>query len=255
MEKHILFPVDLKPSSVHLSDYVNLLSHVEKKMFSAFFVKDFVKPSKKGSAGFEEDKTAVQNSLQEEAKKLDMDINFISGQSNASGLMNQSKFADLAIICPITHDNIGKLIQSFPEHFFEDIGCPILLSEDLLQSYEEILLLFDYDQSSLAALKSFLSMFGKISGNKKVTIITVSPDNAPEIHLEKYLVSYLQKIFKDVGIVPFSNKNLADQLVAYAEKLNKPLLVMGRAGVNLLKDNHLATKLADHHMSLFYSNN
>ena len=30
---------------------------------------------------------------------------------------------------------------------------------------------------------------------------------------------------------------------------------MGRAAVNLLKDNHLATKLADHHMSLFYSNN
>ena len=67
-------------------------------------------------------------------------------------------------------------------------------------------------------------------------------------------MSYLKKVFDDVGIVPFSNKNLADQLVAYAEKLNKPLLVMGHAAVNLLKDNELATKLADHHMSIFYSN-
>jgi len=154
---------------------------------------------------------------------LDLDINFINSQSNSSGLMNQSKFADLAVISPITHDNMSQLIQSFPDHFFEEMGCPIFLTEDLAHSYEEILVLFDYDQSGLAALKSFLTIFGNISSKKKVTIITVSPDDAPEIHLEKYLVSYLQKVFDDVGIVPFSNKNLADQLVSYAEKLNKPL--------------------------------
>ncbi len=202
----------------------------------------------------EQDKTALQNSLQDEAKTLDIDINFINSPSNSSGLMNQSKFADLTVISPITHDNMGQLIQSFPDHFFEEMGCPIFLTEDLAHSYEEILVLFDYDQSGLAALKSFLAMFGNVSHNKKVTIITVSPDDAPEIHLEKYLVSYLQKVFDDVGIVPFSNKSIIDQLVAYAEKINKPLLVMGRAAINLLKNNLLATKLADHHMSIFYSN-
>lgn len=255
MKKHILFPVDLQPTKFHLSDYATLLSHVDQKRFSAFFLRDYSKSSKaKGSVINEVDKTNLQASLQEEADSLHLDINFINSQSNSSGLMNQSKFADLAIISPITHDNIVQLIQSFPDHFFEEMGCPIFITEDLVNSYEEILVLFDYDQSGLAALKSFLSMFGNVSGKKKVTILTVSPDDAPEIHLEKYLVSYLQKVFEDVGIVPFSSKNLADQLVSYAEKLNKPLLVMGRAALNLLRDNQLATKLADNHMSIFYSN-
>ncbi len=255
MKKHILFPIDLQPTKYHLSDYANLLSHVDKKRFSAFFLKDFTKSTKgKPIVINDQDKATLQNSLQEEAKILDLDINFINSQSNSSGLMNQSKFADLAVISPITHDNMSQLIQSFPDHFFEEMGCPIFLTEDLAHSYEEILVLFDYDQSGLAALKSFLTMFGKVSSTKKVTIITVNPDDAPEIHLEKYLVSYLQKVFDNVGIVPFSSKNLADQLVSYAEKLNKPLLVMGRAAVNLLKNNQLATKLADHHMSIFYSN-
>lgn len=254
MKKNILFPVDLQPESCHLSDYAHLLSHLDKS-FSAFFLKDFVKVPKGKSITFnEQEKIAMQSSLQEEAKSLSVDINFISAHTNANSLLNQSKFADLAIISPITHENIGQLVKSFPDHFFEEVGCPILMSEDLLQPYEEILVLFDYDQSGLAALKSFLSIFGKVSGSKKVTIITVSPDDAPEIHLEKYLVSYLQKAFHDVGIVPFSNKNLADQLVSFASKLNKPLLVMGRAAVNLLKDGELAKKMADHHMSLFYSN-
>ncbi len=255
MKKHILFPVDLQPTKYHLSDYENLLSHVDSKRFSAFFLKDFTKSAKgKTTVINEQDKSALQNSLQDEAKKLDLDINFINSQSNSSGLMNQSKFADLAIISPITHDNMSQLIQSFPDHFFEEMGCPIFLTDDLVHSYEEILVLFDYDQSGLTALKSFLTMFGKVSSKKKVTIVTVSPDDAPEIHLEKYLVSYLQKVFGDVGIVPFSNKNLADQLVSYAEKLNKPLLVMGRVALNLLKNNELGTKLADNHMSIFYSN-
>jgi hypothetical protein len=255
VKKNILFPVDLQPSRYHLSDYARLLSHVDRKSFSAFFLKDFVKPSKSKTAGSsDQDKLSVQNTLQEEAKSLEVEISFINSQPNANSLLIQSKFADLAVISPITHENICQLIKSFPDHFFEEVGCPILLSEDIIKPYEEILVLFDYDQSGLAALKSFISMFGKVSGDKKVTIITVSPDDAPEIHLEKYLVSYLQKIFHDVGIVPFSRQNLTDQLVSFASKLNKPLLVMGRAAVSLLKDNQLAKKVVDHHMSIFYSN-
>ena len=116
MKKHILFPVDLQPTKYHLSDYENLLSHVDSKRFSAFFLKDFTKSAKgKTTVINEQDKSALQNSLQDEAKKLDLDINFINSQSNSSGLMNQSKFADLAIISPITHDNMSQLIQSFPD--------------------------------------------------------------------------------------------------------------------------------------------
>jgi hypothetical protein len=255
VKKNILFPIDFKPSRYHLSDYAHLLAHLDRKSFTGFFLRDFVKPPKgKSPIVSEQDKAALQTSLQEEAKSLAVDLNFINSQPNANSLLIQSKFADLAVISPVTHENIGQLIKAFPDHFLEEAGCPILLTEDIVKPYEEILVLFDYDQSGLAALKSFLAMFGRVSGDKKVTIITVNPDDAPEIHLEKFLVSYLQKVFSDVGIVPFSSKNLADQLVHYASRLNKPLLVMGHAAINLLKDNHLTKKIADHHMSIFYSN-
>lgn len=255
MKKQILFPVDFQPSQVHLADYVKLFAHIDKMSFTGFFLRDFVKQTKSKSGNNEPDKAAIQSSLEDEAKTLNLDMSFIKSQANSNSLVNQSKFADLALINPITHENIGQLVKTFPDHFFEEVGCPIFISEDLLHPYEEILVLFDYDQSGLAALKSFLSFFGKQSSNKKVTILTVSPDDAPEIHLEKYLVSYLQKMFSDVGIVPMSNRDLASQLVSYASKFNKPVLIMGRAALHLLNDSDLATKMADHHMSIFYSNN
>jgi hypothetical protein len=256
VKKHILFPVDFQPTLIHLADYAHLFSNVDNKSFSGFFLKDFVKhPKNKVVSTSDADKSALQSNLEKEAKALNMEMSFIRSQANGNSLLNQSRFADLALITPITHDNIGQLIESFPEDFFAEVGCPIFLSDDLLHPYEEILVLFDYDQSGLAALKSFLSFFGKESSNKKVTILTVSPDDAPEIHLEKYLVSYLQKIFSNVGIVPMSSNDLANQLVNYAAKLNKPVLVMGRAALNLLNNNELAIQVADHHMSIYYSNN
>jgi len=256
VKKHILFPVDFQPTLIHLADYAHLFSNVDNKSFSGFFLKDFVKhPKNKVVSTSDADKSALQSTLEKEAKALNMEMSFIRSQANGNSLLNQSRFADLALITPITHDNIGQLIESFPEDFFEEVGCPIFLSDDLLHPYEEILVLFDYDQSGLAALKSFLSFFGKESSNKKVTILTVSPDDAPEIHLEKYLVSYLQKIFSNVGIVPMSSNDLANQLVNYAAKLNKPVLVMGRAALNLLNNNVLASQVAEHHMSIYYSNN
>ncbi|MBX2915837.1 MAG: hypothetical protein KF856_11265 [Cyclobacteriaceae bacterium] len=251
MKKQILVPVDFKVG-MHLADYAQLLSHVDKKCFVGFFLRDFVRQLKSKSG--DQEKSLVQSSLQEEARQLNLDFDFIKNHSNTNLLINQSRFADLIIINPVTHTNILQLNQVFPDHFFDSIACPVFLSEDLLKPYQEILVLFDYHQSGLVALKAFLSFFGKISSNKKVTLLTVSPDDSPEIYFEKYLVGYLQKFFCDVGIAPLNNKNLAHQVITHATKLTQPVLVMGRTALDLLNNQKLATQVADHHMSIFYSN-
>ncbi|MCW5910989.1 MAG: hypothetical protein KIT62_07940 [Cyclobacteriaceae bacterium] len=251
MKKQILFPVDFRPGT-HLADYAQLLSHVDKKSFVGFFLRDFSRAIK--SKNSDQEKNTVQSNLQEEARKLDLDFDFVKSTANTNLLVNQSRFADLIIINPVKHENILQLNQLFPDHFFDSIACPVFLSEDLLAPYQEILVLFDYDQSGLVALKSFLSFFGKVSSDKKVTLLTVSPDDSPEIHLEKYLVSYLQKFFNDVGIVPLNNQNMAQQVMAHATKLTRPVLVMGKTALELLNNEQLATQVADHHMSIFYSN-
>ncbi|MDZ7650501.1 MAG: hypothetical protein U5K54_27010 [Cytophagales bacterium] len=48
----------------------------------------------------------MQTSLEEKAKTLNLDMSFIKSQANSNSLVNQSKFADLALINPITHENI-----------------------------------------------------------------------------------------------------------------------------------------------------
>ncbi|MCE7863423.1 MAG: hypothetical protein DYG99_07770 [Bacteroidetes bacterium CHB5] len=251
MNKQILFPIDFQ-TNLHLADYAQLLSHVDKKSFIGFFLRDFSRQIK--SKEGDQEKNAIQLSLREEARQLNLDFDFIKTQASTNLLLNQSRFADLIIINPVKHDNILKLNQAFPDHFFDSIACPIFLSEDLLSPYQEILVLFDYDQSGLVALKSFLSFFGKVSSDKKVTLLTVSPDDSPEIHLEKYLVSYLQKYFNDVGIVPLNNEDLAQQVMTHATKLTRPVLVLGKTALDLLNNQQLATQVADHHMSIFYSN-
>jgi hypothetical protein len=251
VKKQILFPVDFK-SGTHLADYAQLLSHVDKKSFVGFFIHDFSRTGK--SKNVVQGKSTVQTDLLEEARQLNIDFDLIATHSNSNLLFNQSKFADLIIINPVKQENILQLNQIFPDHFFDSIACPVFMSEDLFTPYQEIVVLFDYDQSGLVALKSFLSFFGKISSDKKVTLLTVSPDDSPEIHLEKYLVSYLRKFFNDVGIVPLNNQNLAQQVITHATKLTRPVLVMGCTALELLNNQQLATQVADHHMSIFYSN-
>jgi hypothetical protein len=251
VKKQILFPVDFQ-SGTHLADFANLFAHVDKKIFMGFFLRDFVKSARVKNA--EADKQVLKQNLQQEADQLKLDFDVLKSHSNANLLLNQSRFADLVIVNPLTSENILQLNHIFPDHFFDLVACPVFLSEDVITPFDEILVLFDYDQSGLVALKSFLSFFGKVSGNRKVTLLTVSPDDMPEIHLEKYLVSYLQKFFKDVGIVPLSSKDIAQQVMGHATKLTRPVLVMGRTAIDLLNNQELAGQVTDHHISVFYSN-
>ncbi len=250
MKKQILFPVDFQ-SGMRLADYAHLLSHIDKKSFVGFFLHDLSRQLKlKGS---DHKKNSIQSRLQEEARGLNLDIDFMN-QTSVNLLINQSRFADLIVISPVTRDAVLQLNHIFPDHFFDSIACPIFLSEDLLNPHYDILVLFDFEQSGLVALKSFLSFFGKVSRYKKVTLLTVSPDDSPEIFFEKYLVDYLQKFFNDVGIVPLNNKNVAQQVMAQATRLTQPVLVMGRTALDLLNNQELASQLVDHRMSIFYSN-
>ncbi|MBX2895837.1 MAG: hypothetical protein KF763_10375 [Cyclobacteriaceae bacterium] len=251
MKKQILFPVDFQ-CGMRLADYAHLLSHIDKKSFVGFFLRDFSRQLK--SKAGDHEKNMMQSGLLEEARQLNLDFDFIKNHSSTNLLLNQSRFADLIIINPVTHTNILQLNQVFPDHFFDSIACPVFLLEDPLKPYQEILVLFDYDQSGLVALKSFLSFFGKVSHDKKVTLLTVSPDDSPEIYFEKYLVSYLKRFFNDVGIVPLYTNNLAQQVITHATKLTRPVLVLGRTALELLNNQQFASQVVDHHMSIFYSN-
>ncbi|MBX2899404.1 MAG: hypothetical protein KF775_07125 [Cyclobacteriaceae bacterium] len=251
MNKQILFPVDFN-AGVQLADYANLFAHVDKKSFVGFFLRDFNKVARQKIS--EAQKITLQHDLQKEADQLSVDFDVLKNTTTNNLLLNQCRFSDLLIVNPLTEENVQQLNNVFPDHFFELVACPVFLTEDVTRPFEEILVLFDYDHSGLVALKSFLSFFGKVSREKKLTLLTVSPDDAPEIHLEKYLVSYLQKFFNDVGIAPLRKENLLEQVISHASRLPRPVLVLGHSAIQLLNNHDLARQLTHHQTAVFYSN-
>lgn len=117
-----------------------------------------------------------------------------------------------------------------------------------------MIFLFDYDLSGLEAMKSFMYLFGNIASDKKLTVITVSPDDESGVSFEKSLIDYLQRSFTNVGILPMARAELSKKLVQFACRENRPILIMGRKALDLLKDGELSSDIVNHQISLFYSN-
>jgi hypothetical protein len=252
---NILLPVDIRPADFHLEDYAKLFSHLEGKRFSTFFLTDLTHP--KGSkTPLQPDlnKHDLQEEISQDAEKLKLDVSFLTGPSNLQLLTYQSRFADLILVSPVNRDSLEFLTQSLSLDFLNSMGCPLFLTTNTVSAFEEIIFLFDYDLSGLEALKSFIALFGNIAADRKVTVITVNPDDENGIFFEKCLISHLQKTFKDVGILPMSKSQLSRNLIDFASKETRPVLIMGQSAINLLKDKELSGEISSHQISLFYCN-
>lgn len=247
----ILFPADFNSAHVDLADYAKLFSHLEKKKFSVFFLSDLIRKTK--TTYGEMEKLVVVKELETEAKKLDIEVKFIRNQPSTGSLFSQSCFADLVMINPITEETINSFTTTFSEEMLDSVSCPVFLSADLLNPYHEILIMVDFDTSVVAALKSFLLMFGDVSKNKKVTLLTLPPNNEEEICFEQDLVNFVRENFEDVGIVPMKGNNITQQLVVVASGMDKPLLIMGHSARNLF-NHETMNEMAGHNVSLYFSN-
>jgi hypothetical protein len=202
------------------------------------------------------DKYHQQEMIQADAKLLTLDLNFFNpGTRFPKALVHQSQFADLLVISPLNAASIQKLPISFPEKFFEQNGCSVLLCPNVEREFEEIVVLFDYDLPSITALKSFLNVFGNMAARKQITLLTVTPDEGAEFILEKYFVNFLQRTFPNVGIAPINRTGLLNQVFAYVQKAKSlPLVIMGKHAQAILNDASLKRKMIEMEMSLFFSN-
>lgn len=255
MTKHIFFPADFNMPSMELKGYNSLFSHLDRKSFCAFFLNDFTGPEASRSL-WQEDKYTLQEAIQASAKSLTLDVSFFNpGTRIPKALVHQSRFADLLVISPLDAEAMQKLPGAFPDKFFEQSGCSILLCPELEKGFEEVVVLFDYHLSCVNALKSFLNIFGRMASHKKITLLTVTPGEGTEITLEKYFVSFLQRTFPNVGITPIRRAGLMDLVFAQAKQAKKPpVLITGKQGLSILNDQSLKEQMLSLEMSLFFSN-
>jgi hypothetical protein len=245
---NILLPVDLSAKGFRLEDYVKTFSHLPSKHFSAFFITDYVRIR---SDAVKTDRGDTQKKTELLARKLGVDLKFIACPGSLPSLWYQSRFADLLTL---NLQDAHMLNTLYAEKFFDDFACPILLQEGLPEEQEEIIFLFDHDPTSLGSLKSFLALFGGISKEKKLTVISLNAHEGPGIYFEKSLIEYLQQIFDNVGLLPMAKNDIAKNVLSFASRARKPLVIMGKSGRLLFEDETTAQTLAMGEISLYYAN-
>ncbi|MBY0434717.1 MAG: hypothetical protein K2U26_11460 [Cyclobacteriaceae bacterium] len=248
MRYNILLPVDVPPlADFPLEDYVQALTHLEPKQFSAFFLHDYVHTKEAPSA---HEHQGVEEQLLSKAKRLDVDMKFLSCPGSNLSLKYQSRFADLMMISPVVDENVPELQDLLAEDLLGDMGCPLFLSGDPRGNYEEIIFLFDHNPAGPATLKSFFNLFGQVSSKKKVTIMMPT---GPDYFFEAPLVRYAQSIFDNVGLLPVNTLSLEKGLVSFAAKADRPLLIMGHSARKAIDKKALIEMLASNKLSMFIS--
>jgi hypothetical protein len=255
LTKHIFFPADFNLPSPELRGYQRLFSHLDQKSFCAFFLNDFMGTEASRSL-WQGDKYTLQEAIQASAKSLTIDISFFNPDTRIpKALVHQSRFSDLLVISPLDAEAMQKLPGAFPDKFFEQSGCSVLLCPELEMGFEEVLVLFDYDLSCVNALKSFLNVFGRMASHKRITLLTVTPGEGTEIALEKYFVNFLQRTFSNVGITPIRRAGLMDLVFAQVKQAKRPpVLITGRHGLSILYNQSFKEQMLALDMSLFFSN-
>lgn len=240
----VLLPADLPLPGQRIAMAANVLSHLSDKYFSSFFLQDCLAKGdreKFASAGFE--KISSQQELETEAKSMNLDIQLIESCRNPQSIHSQSLFADILIMSFLAEGN--NLLDFFiTDKFLDRVGCPILFSFGNFHIPEEIIFLFDFEPSSLTALKSFASIFGDRLHAVKVTIVTASPEDENAIFFEKCLIKYAQKIFTDIGVIPVGAFQAEENLMTLVSKAPNPWLIMGKMTLPFL----------DHHRTLLKKN-
>lgn len=255
MTKHIFFPADFNTKAFALKGYSSLFSHLNNKTFCAFFLNDFT-GSESSKNLWQDDKYTLQEAIQTDAKTLTLDLTFFNpGTRLPNALVHQSRFADLLVVSPLDAAGMKRLPSAFPEKFFEQSGCSVLLCPNLEKGFEEMMVLFDYDVTGVAALKSFMNVFGRMASHKPCTLLTVTPGEGTKIMLEKYFVNFVQRTFPNVGITPIRRAGLMNLVFAQAKIARRPsVLIMGKQAHAILHDQALKDRMLELEMSLFFSN-
>ena len=251
MVTHIIIPLPQR-SEFKLQDYASLYSHLPEKKFSLLPLMDFIRGKKKSTT--DQDRELFEEKVVEEAKDLQTDINIVRSQSSLESLLNLSCFADLVSLQVVTGKSLENFTSVFTDNILGKMNCALLISPFTSDVFEEIMILGDYDQSIVTAIKSFNLLFDKASRHRRVTVLTPTPDDELSIVFEQDLIAFIRKSFHDVGIVPIKADGVDKQLVSIASKMDKPLLILGHKHQDLIFSSEMRSLIVAKKLSLFYSN-
>ncbi len=117
-----------------------------------------------------------------------------------NGLFTKSLLTDLAVVSwnslkvysPTKNANILDLTEPF--------YCPVLLAPPKVHALNHFVFCYDGSPVSLAAIKSFVGLFGSMVSGKEVSLLMTSPDGEEDMLKEKLLIEFMQSNFDNVGV-------------------------------------------------------
>ncbi|MFM9838895.1 MAG: hypothetical protein ACKVOQ_11560 [Cyclobacteriaceae bacterium] len=253
LTKQIFFPVHQASSPVNLKSYAELFAHYHRKTFSFFFWQDYW--CEKDDFFSDSDRTLLEQTIQIEATDLQLKIDFCDRDSSSlSALIQHSCFADVLVIPPTKKKASSLFLSPFMKRFLQDVACPIFMPSRVSPLFNEVLILFDYDWSALAAFKSFIQLFHEVLAGRAVTVILLIAVEENEFFLENHFIHYVKMSVGEVGIIPVNSNRVNEQLIRTTELMKKPVLILGKNAIESICATSVADELRANEVSFFYSN-
>lgn len=233
----VLFPIDKVSTPSNLRELSNAFSDKEDTKYFAFFLSE----KKNGNKNADSRETVLgkaetQVIWQAEAERLQMNLDFIDPKFSSSLTSTSCLFADLLIVGSTDEEALDFIRKKISSDTTTRLGCAVCITSEALQTVGEIFILVDYDYSVAIALKSFVQLFLQLFKNRKITIVTTSPSNEEQIAFEQNLVNFVKEYSTDVGIVPIGSGKGCEHMLKLAEKVEHPLVIMGRSIREILNE-------------------
>lgn len=151
--------------------------------------------------------------------------------------IDESRFADLFIIDP----DIGfyDREEAMPSHFVKEIlaraECPVILTPEKFESFDQIVFCYDGSNSSVFAIKQFTYLLPELH-DTKVMLLEVSRSAQQEFTQgHRRMMDWLRSHYKTVQYHSLKG-DVKDELFTYFFMKEKMLIVIGAYGRSMLSN-------------------
>ena len=162
-----------------------------------------------------------------EANRLNMQFKLVKEDIDNAALATLSSVADLLVIDRrILQNYCGEDILA---ELVDSVLCPVLILPDK-KAIDGLLVVHDGTQSSVQAVKYFISLFNQSLRSLPVSVLVSDPKTKQDIMSEKVFIDYIKLFFKDIGI-QLMHENPIDCIIQnITQAAESPMLIMGEVG-------------------------
>ncbi|MBO9201571.1 MULTISPECIES: universal stress protein [Niastella] len=250
MEK-ILIAIDVNMINLNVLDFACYMAKLTNSKLIGIFLEDGETAKAPVTESVSESGIEVLPGTKEIVNQYDKNIHLFTDvcrkkQTNCaihfdqglpiSGIIKESRFADLLIVDP--EMSLRSKKERTPTVFIKEVltksECPVVIAPFSFNTIDEIVFAYDGSQSAVFAIKQFTYLFPELT-DKNITILQVNEkDNQPIVESER-VGELLQMHYSAIGYHRLSG-NIGNELYSYLHGKQNVFVVMGAFGRSMISD-------------------